>query len=150
MSKVLVARTAAVARRLVGGKRAAFVCHAPFPFTTDKGREGRSCLSTSSGSKNVGEGQAPSSFSHDRMAEDKRYRGSAAIPESLLSVDAADTEFSIRGKFREGRAAYLDMSATTPLDPRVLDAMAPYMVRCLLWSNGPVTCLALRFFADYP
>jgi hypothetical protein len=150
MTKLLVDRTAAVARRLVGEQRAAFVCHTVFPFTTGSGREGRCCLSTSAGSKNVGEGQAPSSFSHDRMAEDKRYRGSAAIPESLLSVDAADTEFSIRGKFREGRAAYLDMSATTPLDPRVLDAMAPYMVRCLLWLNWPGTSRTLQFFGDYP
>ena len=38
------------------------------------------------------------------------------------------SNFSIQGKFRQGRAAYLDMSATTPLDPRVLDAMAPFMV----------------------
>ena len=77
--------------------------------------------------------QAPSSFSHERMAEDRRYQGNAEIPESLLRADTNgfDNKFSIRGKFREGRAAYLDMSATTPLDPRVFDAMAPYMVR--LW-----------------
>jgi len=37
-------------------------------------------------------------------------------------------EFSIAGQFKEGRAAYLDMSATTPLDPRVFDAMAPHMI----------------------
>ena len=84
------------------------------------------------------EPQAPSSFSHDKMTSDKRYQGDSAVPESLLQ-DAGTGEFSIRGQFREGRAAYLDMSATTPLDPRVLDAMAPYMV-CETISI-PVECL---------
>ncbi len=28
---------------------------------------------------------------------------------------------------KNGRSLYLDMQATTPLDPRVLDAMMPYM-----------------------
>lgn len=42
--------------------------------------------------------------------------------------DGSNGKFSIRGKFREGRASYLDMSATTPLDPRVLDKMMPFMV----------------------
>ncbi len=36
--------------------------------------------------------------------------------------------FSIQGTFREGQASYLDASATTPLDPRVLDKMMPFMV----------------------
>ena len=75
------------------------------------------------------EPQAPSSFSHEKMDADKRYQGASAVPESLLEAAPVDGEFSIQGQFREGRAAYLDMSATTPLDPRVLDAMAPYMVR---------------------
>lgn len=72
--------------------------------------------------------QAPSSFSHDKMEVDKRYQGISAVPESLLSSSEENSPYSIRGQFREGRAAYLDMSSTTPLDPRVLDAMAPFMV----------------------
>lgn len=70
------------------------------------------------------ESQAPSSFSHEKMKDDKRYQGQAQVPESLLSDANPNSGFSIRGQFREGRAAYLDMSSTTPLDPRVLDAMA--------------------------
>ncbi len=70
---------------------------------------------------------SPTSFSHDKIATDDRYASNAEVPESLLTNDA-EGEFSIRGKFKEGRAAYLDMSATTPLDPRVFDKMAPYMV----------------------
>ena len=42
--------------------------------------------------------------------------------------DVNDGRFSIQGTFREGQASYLDMSSTTPLDPRVLDKMMPYMV----------------------
>ncbi len=72
--------------------------------------------------------QSPSSFSAEKMDTDKRYQKTSEIPESLLST-SEDSGYSIRGQFRDGRAAYLDMSATTPLDPRVLDAMAPFMVR---------------------
>jgi len=61
------------------------------------------------------------------METDRRYQPTQAIPEEQLNAPFSD-QFSIRGEFRDGRAAYLDMSATTPLDPRVLDAMAPFMI----------------------
>ena len=61
------------------------------------------------------------------METDKRYQPTTNVPESLLNKEVT-SEFSIRGQFREGRAAYLDMSSTTPIDPRVFDAMAPYMI----------------------
>jgi cysteine desulfurase len=44
------------------------------------------------------------------------------------SSDEASPDYNIRNTFKTGRAAYLDMSSTTPLDPRVLDTMAPHMI----------------------
>lgn len=69
--------------------------------------------------------QAPATFSAERMASDKRYQATGEVPDIRGDFDS---KYSIGGQFKEGRAAYLDHSATTPLDPRVLDAMAPFMV----------------------
>lgn len=53
----------------------------------------------------------------------------------LFSTNPQTTEnaakpaaFSIKGEALEGRPAYLDFQATTPLDMRVLDAMMPFLM----------------------
>eukprot|EP00624_Nannochloropsis_granulata_P006557 evm.model.NODE_4935_length_22065_cov_15.706367.7 len=74
---------------------------------------------------------APTTFSHEKMARDKRYKPQSEIPkqvlESMHTNEVHSPGFSIRGEAREGRAAYLDFQATTPMDPRVVDAMLPFM-----------------------
>jgi cysteine desulfurase len=68
------------------------------------------------------------STSVEKMARDKRYKGATSVPRSL-DEDADRSAFahtSIAGEAKPGRASYLDMQATTPLDPRVLEAMMPY------------------------
>jgi len=47
------------------------------------------------------------------------------VPKNFLASNASG--FSIEGRAIEGRAAYLDGASTTPIDPRVLDTMLPWM-----------------------
>lgn len=62
---------------------------------------------------------------HSKMESDLRYKPVNTVPKSLLEdKDIIHSPgFSIKGEAKVGRPAYLDFQATTPLDPRVLDAM---------------------------
>jgi hypothetical protein len=69
------------------------------------------------------------------MDHDLRYKPVNEIPQSLLeNTDAIHSPgFSIKGQSKEGRPAYLDFQATTPLDPRALDAMVSFLIlTCLM------------------
>lgn len=74
----------------------------------------------------------PQTMSFEKMSKDKRYQKVGEVPESVLANMGSDVihspGFSIKGQALMGRPAYLDFQATTPLDPRVLDAMMPFMV----------------------
>lgn len=71
------------------------------------------------------------STSHEKMESDKRYKPTTELPShmqtSLEEEKAFSPGFSIKGEEAAGRASYLDVQATTPLDPRVLDAMLPFL-----------------------
>jgi cysteine desulfurase len=71
-------------------------------------------------------------FSSEQMSMDKRYKATADVPAAVLASMNADTihspGFSIKGMAKEGRPLYLDFQSTTPTDPRVVDAMMPYLM----------------------
>jgi cysteine desulfurase len=77
---------------------------------------------------------APTTFKVDHMAKD-RYAAHKAVSDiALQTVETSKRNctvfspgFSIKGEEYAGRPAYLDFQATTPLDPRVLDAMMPFL-----------------------
>ncbi len=46
---------------------------------------------------------------------------------SAALIETHSSGFSIKGEALPGRPAYLDFQATTPLDPRVLDSMMPFL-----------------------
>lgn len=86
----------------------------------------QSLISSSSFSTSSDTIKAPTTFSHEKMSIDQRYQTTVDAPDILFQP--FQSEYSIKGDFRAGRAAYLDMQSTTPLDPRVLDSMLPYMI----------------------
>ena len=61
------------------------------------------------------------------MKNDKRYTPVSDVPASLIDDSMSNLVhspgFSIKGQAKTGRPAYLDFQATTPTDPRVVDAM---------------------------
>ncbi|KAJ1621778.1 hypothetical protein T492DRAFT_886373 [Pavlovales sp. CCMP2436] len=57
-----------------------------------------------------------------------RHEGPAGDCLRFSTAVETNAGFSIAGQALLGRAVYLDAQATTPLDPRVLDAMMPHML----------------------
>lgn len=85
-------------------------------------------------------------FTRNDALADKRYRAQSEVPRSVLESMHSDVVhspgFSIKGEARQGRAAYLDFQATTPMDPRVVDAMVSQH-DTLLYCAGVCVCLSL-------
>merc|ERR1712159_220806 len=52
--------------------------------------------------------------------------GTASVASTEGRASVVEPEFEMKGVTLRGRPLYLDMQATTPLDPRVLDAMLPF------------------------
>ena len=70
--------------------------------------------------------ETPTSTSYEKMASDSRYKSDLNIE---IDPNFEGDKFSIKGReVKNVRPSYLDMQATTPLDPRVLDKMLPHMM----------------------
>ncbi|TYZ66809.1 hypothetical protein PybrP1_010683 [[Pythium] brassicae (nom. inval.)] len=87
------------------------------------------------------------------FATDKRYEPATAVPASVLANVNSEQIFSPGFSVREsdaravsGQPAYLDFQATTPMDPRVLDAMLPHLTHG--FGNPHSTTHAYGWAAD--
>ncbi|KAI9919653.1 hypothetical protein PsorP6_017574 [Peronosclerospora sorghi] len=95
----------------------------------------------------------PSTFLR-AFATDKRYTPVNDVPASVRANVGSDTIFSpgfaVRGDPAAVQGAtapaYLDVQATSPMDPRVLDAMLPYMTYA--YGNPHSTTHAFGWDAD--
>merc|ERR1712137_154367 len=77
---------------------------------------------------------APKTSTVCTFSTDKRYVPVNEVPASVLenvgSTKIFSPSFAVRGEhtpIKDAKPAYLDVQATSPMDPRVLDAMLPFM-----------------------